>query len=280
MNRFLQNLIVRHQASGENLEANHIVKPRPKSRFETESNADSFISPSDSGIEETITSFSEQPLMNPQKPAVHQAETDKKNPVVDIGLTDIEPSLFEEIRLMKKKSSFTAQNGNIQILSISDELQPRVQTILHRLNSQQSQQFDQTSATELQQDNSVSNNVLTGSEELSVKSEQTLDFDQKGQVTENLANRSEQWSNQHEESHQSGLLQIPDWLTQIQSELNQRQKEINTLKNSDSVVNVTIGRVEVRAVQADNPKPSKSQNKPSGIMTLDNYLKQRDKGRA
>jgi len=181
---------------------------------------------------------------------------------------------------MKKKSSFTAQNGNIQILSISDELQPRVQTILHRLNSQQSQQFDQTSATELQQDNSVSNNVLTGSEELSVKSEQTLDFDQKGQVTENLANRSEQWSNQHEESHQSGLLQIPDWLTQIQSELNQRQKEINTLKNSDSVVNVTIGRVEVRAVQADNPKPSKSQNKPSGIMTLDNYLKQRDKGRA
>lgn len=80
---------------------------------------------------------------------------------------------------------------------------------------------------------------------------------------------------------QPGLLQIPNWLTAMQADLNNRWQEINAKTESEPVVNVTIGRVEVRAVQKEIEKQPGSKQKPSGVMSLDDYLKQReDRGRA
>ncbi|MGO1500971.1 MAG: hypothetical protein ACTHWH_06765 [Marinobacter sp.] len=99
--------------------------------------------------------------------------------------------------------------------------------------------------------------------------------DAKGQ-----ASTPEPVSEPHEPRHQPeqvGSLQIPDWLADIQTELHSRWREINSREESEPVVNVTIGRVEVRAVQDKPAKQAKARKRPSGVMTLEAYLKQRDR---
>ena len=75
---------------------------------------------------------------------------------------------------------------------------------------------------------------------------------------------------------QPGLLQIPVWLTQMQTDLHHRWQEINTKVEAEPVVNVTIGRIEVKAFNADSAKQPTPRNKPTGVMSLDDYLKQRE----
>lgn len=79
---------------------------------------------------------------------------------------------------------------------------------------------------------------------------------------------------------QTGYLQTPAWLTGMQAELNNRWREINAQSQAEPVINVTIGRVEVRAINTESVKPLAAQNKPTGVLSLDDYLKQREsKGR-
>jgi hypothetical protein len=72
-------------------------------------------------------------------------------------------------------------------------------------------------------------------------------------------------------------MRIPDWLSDMQADFNARWQRINTQTKSEPVINVTIGRIEVRAVQAETTKKPKAHHKPSGVMSLDDYLKQREK---
>lgn len=76
----------------------------------------------------------------------------------------------------------------------------------------------------------------------------------------------------------TGLLQTPPWLAQLQTDLQHRWQQVNTKSEAESVVNVTIGRVEVKAVQAQTTAQLKSPKKPVGVMSLDAYLKQRKHG--
>jgi hypothetical protein len=73
-----------------------------------------------------------------------------------------------------------------------------------------------------------------------------------------------------------GLLQTPGWVSQIRAELEHRWQASDSSAATDPIVNVTIGRVEVRATQAENPGKSERPKKPTGVMSLDDYLKQRD----
>lgn len=75
----------------------------------------------------------------------------------------------------------------------------------------------------------------------------------------------------------SGSLLAPDWLNQIQADLQDRWQALNQKAQAEPVINVTIGRVEVRAVQTDSPPARKRSTLPSGVMTLDSYLKQRNR---
>lgn len=71
-------------------------------------------------------------------------------------------------------------------------------------------------------------------------------------------------------------LEAPAWLSEVTAQLNQHsQNEAKT----EPVINVTIGRVEVRAVQSETVKNAPPSKRPSGVMTLDEYL-QRRKGQA
>lgn len=81
-------------------------------------------------------------------------------------------------------------------------------------------------------------------------------------------------------SGQVGTLHPPAWLKDLQTNLNARRRETNTHAQAEPVINVTIGRIEVRAVNAEPLKPFPAHAKPKGVLSLDDYLKQREsKGR-
>jgi hypothetical protein len=93
--------------------------------------------------------------------------------------------------------------------------------------------------------------------------------------TQGIRARSEQ-----EEIHHGGQLQTPDWLNEMRADFNERWLAINSKTKTEPIVNVTIGRIEVKASPADSVKQSKVRiNKPSGVMSLDDYLKLRERRR-
>jgi hypothetical protein len=69
-------------------------------------------------------------------------------------------------------------------------------------------------------------------------------------------------------------LEPPSWLAEIENRFNTplQDKEVKT----EPVINVTIGRVEVRAVQAEAARKTRHAKKPTGVMPLDEYLKKRE----
>ncbi len=74
----------------------------------------------------------------------------------------------------------------------------------------------------------------------------------------------------------AGLLELPGWLKELQADLQNRWREASPQAQPEPVINVTIGRVEVRAMQAKAENRPKARPQPSGVMSLDEYLKQRD----
>jgi hypothetical protein len=79
---------------------------------------------------------------------------------------------------------------------------------------------------------------------------------------------------------QTGSLLIPEWLAVLQAELNNRWHENSARPNPERVVNVTIGRIEIRATHPTPKQQSNVTEKPKGVLSLDDYLKLREsKGR-
>lgn len=157
----------------------------------------------------------------------------------------------------------------------TNETSHRIQTILQRLNSplpqhQDTQQADQSQRiTTLDREYVAPMSALTSSltAELNTAFIQPADKLKK----QNIENRLE-----HYELEQAGAMQIPDWLTDMQADFNARWQRMNTQTKTEPVINVTIGRIEVRAVQAETTKKPKAHHKPSGVMSLDDYLRQRE----
>ena len=71
-------------------------------------------------------------------------------------------------------------------------------------------------------------------------------------------------------------LEPPSWLPEIEARFKHYLQEKN--EQPEPVINVTIGRVEVRATQTEPPRQKPQPQKPAGVMTLDDYLKQREHG--
>jgi hypothetical protein len=70
-------------------------------------------------------------------------------------------------------------------------------------------------------------------------------------------------------------------LPEMQAELHHRHQEENSRAQAQSepVINVSIGRVEVRATQTTSGNKPRTRQRPSGVMSLDEYLKQRENRR-
>jgi hypothetical protein len=82
----------------------------------------------------------------------------------------------------------------------------------------------------------------------------------------------------HRESEAQRLLQARPWLSDLRSELRIGPYVKGQRAQAEPIVNVTIGRIEVRADPPQIPKQRERRAKPTGVMSLDEYLSQRIMG--
>lgn len=71
-----------------------------------------------------------------------------------------------------------------------------------------------------------------------------------------------------------GMLEAPVWLPGKQHELHKGLVVNDSKAETEPIINVTIGRIEVRANQSPAPEQTGKKKKPSGIMSLETYLGQ------
>lgn len=291
MTQFLQNLIDRHQQAGANKEAIAQVQPRPKSRFESLTEPASLAQNDSAGRDGLLQSSQldletgsnlTQSLPNTRlttefetnRSALDTRVTTQKNSeslVTPSDSSNKTKNLNEQIETLAMDKQLNSEN-----LFVTGELNDRIQTIPSRLNNQQSPtignskpvfQHDQTideidkfPVNELQQHTNPVSETMSKFQQPNSKEEQ--------QIIES--------SNKHSSANQTGVLQVPNWLSEIRTDLNNRMQQLQTQSTPEPVVNVTIGRVEVKAVQPNTVKQPKVRSKPSGVMSLDDYLKQRE----
>lgn len=301
MSRFLHNIISRHLPGDASPETRLIVQPRPRSRFETGSSAAP--APEQSLIDdETITTATSEPASRISHTSPHhRSETGDASAAPENIVDNVQQNLnilshaFErlapETRIFSNRSDSHQQNitqagstrSEDQSTPIAERsgsnspssgigLKPGSRTILHRYFTDKLAPIELPQSAELP---SIADIARTGPEKSSYTPLRIEGIEQIVNNKPGIAGQRE-----HQKAFHAGELQIPDWLTQMQHDLNNRMRDIKTVTQSEPVVNVTIGRVEVRAVHADSEKQAVARDKPVGIMSLDDYLKQRDKRQA
>ena len=299
MSNFLKNIIARHSVRELGFESNHIVEPRLRSRFETGSGTGPFPSRHSPGVNPVAVSageeFSRSRHVTPRFPGDGHGE--HQSP----GSSTAEPggristwAENSELGLMARetpadgiqyKSSHgtNVQTGmtryaepqNNQHLSVSNQLDHRIQTILQRLDGMQTKttgrQVSGLPGNGITPSNAA-NGSLAALEGFPPISEPFSEIEHAGKPgPQSIKNRA-----MSPETHQSGLFQTPAWVAEIRSGLQNRFRETASPTLSEPIVNVTIGRVEIRAVKEEVQKQSKTSNKPGSIMSLDDYLEQRN----
>lgn len=83
---------------------------------------------------------------------------------------------------------------------------------------------------------------------------------------------------QHTGTTPGGLLEVPAQLLKRQSDGDKQFLLKESETETEPVVNVTIGRIEVRATRPPEPGQPRPRKKPSGVMSLDQYLGRRVQG--
>ena len=223
-----------------------------------------------------ITSDSEKAMAADNIGSALQSQTavPQQKPLQQPLTMPFTPSSKEQ-SLDTKQDSDSGQTFNQQSLSVFRESQPHVQEIVHRLSIQHGQSPAQPIPTTTNQPSAlpeIDKSISNESETMFASHEATDNFANHPEITE----RTTLHQLQLRQSGQSGLLQTPSELTTLLPGFNQGRREDDKHSSVESVVNVSIGRVEVKAVPAQNKKTPKSIHKPSGIMSLGDYLKRRD----
>ncbi len=146
---------------------------------------------------------------------------------------------------------------------VGEDLTPRIQATLQRLaGDADDRKISQTDAMLAEQSPPQQNN--TSAAELTPAGKPNRD-------------RQEESSGTFpQDSTMHSTLEPPSWLSELEARFKQFAQEKKA--QPEPVVNVTIGRVEVRAVQTETPRQKPQPQKPAGVMTLDEYLKQREGG--
>jgi hypothetical protein len=156
---------------------------------------------------------------------------------------------------------------------LENALNHRIYTILERLTNDPLSPTTPPDQDNLSsQNNEIQMSILPGTEvPLSDSAISSLDM---APAPSRRAAREETRSPKDRVNTVHGQLEPPSWLLDMESQFNQhsQQKEIQ----AEPVINVTIGRVEVRAVQTETPNNAHKTKKPTGVMTLDDYLKRRE----
>ncbi len=158
--------------------------------------------------------------------------------------------------------------------STASQFLPRIQTIFRRLNSPQIPHENYQRAVKTPGESASDVDYHVPTQPLSSCSNAIQNYSFMQPTMFRRGKQSEESRSKQQGSGQSGIMQIPGWLTEMQVDLNNRYQQINAKTKPEPVINVTIGRIEVKAIQAESGK-TKIRQKPSGVMGLDDYLKQR-----
>lgn len=182
----------------------------------------------------------------------------------------VEPSEIDET------TSENNGQANHRQWSTNDDINHRIQGILQTLHRQQPHQSGENSS--LQSINRRTPDRAGSELEISRRPEKNVPDGNILPKEPVLNIPSISSLPEQEKMHQSGLLQIPEWLEEMRDDLSGRLQALNANTKTEPIVNVTIGRIEVKALPADSVKQSKVRiNKPSGVMSLDDYLKLRER---
>lgn len=195
----------------------------------------------------------------------------------------------------KQKPSMPAQKhnddnyGHHDDRQVADNLDQQIQSILQRLKASEGTYSDAYEASSIDKESRFSSRKEHAKHPLFEQVDNSLkDQTEKSSISSPVDKGTPYppVMSVPLKTSQEGQLTIPNWLASMQSEINQRWQHLNAeIESAQPVVNVTIGRVEVRALQGAAMSASnsqqKAQKKPSGVMSLSDYLKSRDyEGRA
>ena len=304
MSQILRNIINRHQSGGVGLEASQIVQPRQRSRFESAGSSGEIIAQHEIEIEPATSSASEQTSSSSPRSAHQRTDTAKSSsnaaPQTDVVNESVRLSSPSLDQLAEQTPSITTENKGSQHakdqvvlnqvseqsrgrdLSTRTGLRPRIRTVLQRLDKQQLKTDNQQSTGAMQAETAALNTSMGFDTGSAAESKESVVSPEQNQILAHNGSEKSSTEIRGDQGYadQSGLLQIPDWLTAMQIDLSNRWQQIKSLSAPESVVNVTIGRVEVKAVNSDSLKQAKAKTKPRGIMSLGEYLQRRNEERA
>jgi hypothetical protein len=82
----------------------------------------------------------------------------------------------------------------------------------------------------------------------------------------------------HRDRPHNALLAPPSWFSEMQVQSMLPGNRPNNQPPPEPVINVTIGRIEVKATKMQETPRVRQQQKPSGVMSLEKYLRQSERG--
>jgi len=332
MSNFFGNLIERHRNQATSSYANPPVEPRPKARFETDSDlALASVQDAELSIFENLNA--DDMSIVGQQPTLHAA---RSNPSLSVQSTisdsitnremfrrnqaiETTREMFSEVDSSEQIGDITASSPDEVLakeLPIADWGKKEIQKQTFTKEEYTGDYYGKHHSSEIPDDLELQiNAILTRQSALDLNLKSLDDVHSINQKVRLLAGQKDAASTHSEdlsnspvkkteasssrlnshtaaqssssvvkvpEANSGGLLTIPNWLAVMQSGINQRWQNVNEkIEAAKPIVNITIGTIEVRAEQGPatpSSKPYKrAQNKPSGVMSLNDYLKSRDK---
>jgi len=271
MNDFFNNLVGRHLGTCVT------IKPRTPGRYETEHGgrglelADADMDALVSDVDLRTGTFQESDLTGPGRVDVTspRPSQDARQEIGSYHQSKPESSdtLYQFAELAP--GTHPPRSG-VDKRNIDSMLNHRVRAVLQRLGSD----FELPAAQLTPDEQSQPQDARQVSTSLADK-KALLNTDEVSLDSESASNRQTDISDS-EGAGNAALytpLAPPSWLAEIESRFNTRMKDVEA--QAEPVINVNIGRVEVRAIQTGSAEKVKRVKKPTGVMPLEEYQKQR-----
>lgn len=292
MSRFLQSLVSRHQAAGVDRGPESVVQPRARSFFENDEPTGAPIAGTGSMEHAGLQTILQQQLSRRQ--GVTGDDEDAVRRLADIDASAEWPApgvdreqAMPDAPLVANQAAhpmidkeFAGPSGNAahserQGQGIDAGITARIRAILAQMNSQLPQQprRDGPESGLSAVERSAALDGLSRQPEGPPTSEETI-----GRTHVVAGNRSgiRRDLSESGDARQRGILQSPDLMTDLRFNAGNRQHESSSQVENEPVVNVTIGRLEVKALIPEPASRASGRKKSQDIMSLDDYLQRRN----
>lgn len=298
MGSFLNNIIARHAAATAGGASTHLVEPRLKSRFEADPGNGNPALP-DNQLNRAIDAFTEPhpqsqhstPVFIPDKrtelPAAGFSSEQPGDRSAPVSATPVQGRLATPAppgrspyqnkpgREAQSATAWHPESENSPGPTTDNLLNQRIAALLRELNAGPGSYLGQR-LPEVSGNAFVHPQTVESTPPAVTLSPLPAEPEAGAGSKVSLKTRNGETHPVSPELHQAGLFQNPEWLAEIRSDLQRRARQPAAQSPSEPVINVTIGRVEVRATGAETRRSPAAGNKPSGIMSLDDYLEKRN----